>query len=496
VSTAKVVGIETEYGIVVDGPTPVNPVFGSSMVVSAYRASVRRDVGWDHTDEQPFRDARGFDVALPPHGASDAELSMANSVLTNGARLYVDHAHPEYATPECTNARDVVVWDKAGEMILASAAQLAAASLPAGSRVLIHKNNTDGKGAAYGTHENYLVPRSLPFGALTEALLPFFVSRIVFVGAGRIGTEFSDADVPFQLSQRADFFEVDVGLETTLKRPLMNTRDEPHADPEVYRRLHVINGDANLCEIATFLKVGTMMLVLDAIEDGYITDELAVTHPVAAMQQISHDPTLRQKVALRDGRRLTAVDIQRAYLAAVEKHLADRGVSSDDTDLVVDWWNRVLEAADHSPHDLAGVVDWATKWEIVEGFAARHALPITHDRVRMVDLQYHDVRQDKGLFQRLVARGRVERLVSDEEVSAAITTPPGDTRAWFRGECIRRFPEAVVAAGWDAIVFDVGREALQRVPMMDPFKGTQATTEHLFNQVSSAAELLDAIQRR
>ncbi|MFP4635951.1 MAG: proteasome accessory factor PafA2 family protein, partial [Nitriliruptoraceae bacterium] len=232
-ATPKYVGVETEYGIAVDGPQEVNPVLASSLVVGAYRDPGDRDVGWDHTDEDPLRDARGYQSADPHEAAIDDELGLANTVLTNGARFYVDHAHPEYATPECSNARDLVIWDKAGERILEDAAARATRTLPQGSRVLVHKNNTDGKGAAYGTHENYLVPRSVPFGRLTRQLLPFFVSRLIYVGAGRLGSELSD-DVPFQLSQRADFFEVEVGLETTLKRPLMNTRDEPHADPELH----------------------------------------------------------------------------------------------------------------------------------------------------------------------------------------------------------------------------------------------------------------------
>ena len=490
-ATAKYVGVETEFGITVDGPTDVNPVLASSMVVGAYRAMGDRDVRWDHTDEHPLRDARGYEAPDPHEPVSDDELGLANTVLTNGARFYVDHAHPEYSTPECSNARDLVIWDKAGERILEDAARRAASTLPAGGRVLIHKNNTDGKGAAYGTHENYLVPRSVPFGQLTRMLLPFFVSRLVYVGSGRIGTEF-DTDVAYQLSQRADFFEVEVGLETTLKRPLMNTRDEPHADPERYRRLHVINGDANLCEVATFLKVGTFLLLLDVIEDEALPELPVLAQPVQAFQQVSHDLTCTRPLRLEDGSSVTALELQGHYLEACKRYVKDRDVDPVTAE-VLERWEAVLTTAESDPRDLAGQVDWATKLDLLENYRDRHGLDWGHDRLKMVDLQYHDVRQDKGLYQRLAARGRVERLVAESEIQHAIGNPPTDTRAWFRGECIRRFRGHIVAAGWDALIFDVGREALQRVPMMEPGRGTRESLGDLLDEVDSAAELLDRL---
>ncbi len=488
-TTPKFVGVETEYGIAVDGPTEVNAVLASSLVVGAYRRSGRRDVRWDHTDEHPMRDARSPEPDDAYEPSIDDELGLANTVLTNGARFYVDHAHPEYSTPECTNARDLVVWDKAGEWVLRNAAARAADTLPQGSRVLVHKNNTDGKGAAYGTHENYLVDRQVPFGHLTRLLLPFFVSRTLYVGAGRIGSEL-DESVGFQLSQRADFFEVEVGLETTLKRPLMNTRDEPHADPQRYRRLHVINGDANLCEVATYLKVGTMLLILDMIEDGELTDVPELADPVSAFHAFSHDVTCRGRVRLADGGEASAVELQRHYLDACQRYVKQREIVDPTTLDVLQRWQQVLDLVDDDPRQLAGIVDWATKLELLEGYRRRHDLPWTHDRMKMVDLQYHDVRLESGLYHRLVERGRVERLVGDDEVAAAVHTPPVDTRAWFRGECIRRFGEDVVAAGWDSLVLDVGGESLQRVPMMEPGRGTRELTGALLEEVTTAAELV------
>jgi Pup amidohydrolase len=482
------VGVETEFGIAVTGPSEVNPVLASSMVVGAYRAAGPAEVRWDHADEHPLRDARGYEVPDPHEPIGDDELGLANTVLTNGARFYVDHAHPEYSSPEVTNARDLVIWDKAGERILEDAAQRAAQTLPPGSRVLIHKNNTDGKGAAYGTHENYLVPRDVPFGKLTRQLLPFFVSRPVYVGAGRIGSEL-DPDVHFQLTQRADFFEVEVGLETTLKRPLMNTRDEPHADPDRYRRLHVINGDANLCEVATYLKVGTMMLVLALIEDDALPEPPALAEPVAAFHAVSHDLTQSRPLRLADGTTATPIELQWHYLEAARKH-HERGDLPPASGEVLARWEQVLTVAEVEPRRLAGQVDWATKLQLLEAYRDRESLEWSHDRLKAIDLQYHDVRRDKGLYQRLAARGRVELLVTEDEIQAAIASPPVDTRAWFRGECLRRFPSQVVAAGWDSLILDVGRDALQRVPMMEPGRGTKAQMAELLDEVGDAAELL------
>jgi Pup amidohydrolase len=492
VSTPKYVGTETEFGITVVGPTEVNPVLASSMVVGAYR--VAGDIRWDHTDEHPLRDARGYEVPDAHEPPTDEELGLANTVLTNGARFYVDHAHPEYSSPECSNARDLVVWDKAGERILEDAARRAEATLPEGSRVVIHKNNTDGKGAAYGTHENYLVPRTVPFGRLTRELLPFFVTRPIYTGAGRLGSEL-DADVAYQLTQRADFFEVDIGLETTLKRPLMNTRDEPHADPERYRRLHVINGDANLCEVATFVKVGTMLIVLDLIEDEALGEVPTLARPVEAFHRVSHDLDCSQPLELDDGRWMTALEIQGLYLETAKRYLKDRDLDPVTAD-VLDRWEALLATAEVDPRQLAGQVDWATKLDLLEGYRQRHGLGWDHDRLKMVDLQYHDVRRDKGLYQRLAERGRVERLVAESEIAHAVANPPTDTRAWFRGECLRRFRGQIVAAGWDSLIFDTGADALQRVPMMEPGRGTREHVGRLLEEVDSAAELLAELTGR
>src|SRR5437764_4853540 len=281
----KVCGIETEYGILMRAAGDPNPITASSLLINAYVAQLQRKVGWDFEDESPGRDARGFarEGAMPP----EVETHLVNAVLTNGARYYVDHAHPEFSTPECADALECVRYDKAGERVLARSMVAAAALLPPDQGVVVYKNNSDRKGNSYGCHENYLMDRAVPFGRIVQHVMPHFVTRQIYTGAGKVGSEAPSQTaetVPYQLSQRADFFEEEVGLETTLKRPIVNTRDEPHADAQKYRRLHVIIGDANLCEVATYLKVGVTAIILAMIEDDFFGDiDLALATPVAAL---------------------------------------------------------------------------------------------------------------------------------------------------------------------------------------------------------------------
>src|SRR6202041_2938421 len=267
---------------------------------------------------------------------TDEDLGLANVILTNGGRLYVDHAHPEYSSPECTNPLSVVIWDKAGERVMAEAAAKAA-TVPGSAPIQLYKNNTDNKGVSYGSHENYLMRRATPFADIVRFLVPFFVSRQVICGAGRVGIGADGRGSGFQISQRADFFEVEVGLETTLKRPIINTRDEPHADPEKYRRLHVIIGDANMSEVATYLKMGTTALVLAMIEDKFFSHhDLSLEAPVADLRAVSHDPSLKYLVTLRDGRKMTAVQLQTEYLELARKYVEDKyGTDADDMTLDV-----------------------------------------------------------------------------------------------------------------------------------------------------------------
>src|SRR5436190_8205137 len=450
-SVRRVMGTEVEYGVSVPGQPGANPMVTSSQVVNAYGARPELTKGgrarWDYEEESPLRDARGFSYsgALydPAEALADEDLGLANVILTNGARLYVDHAHPEYSTPEVTNPRDVVLWDKAGEQVMAEASRRAA-RIPGTSPIQLYKNNTDGKGASYGAHENYLMDRKTPFIDIIRGLVPFFVTRQVFAGAGRVGIGTEGRTQGFQLSSRADFFEVEVGLETTLKRPIINTRDEPHADADKYRRLHVIIGDANLAELSTYLKVGTTSLVLDLIESGVRFDQLKLADPVRAVHTISHDPTLKATVELSNGRKFSGLDLQFAYHELAARHLERADIDRVSED-VLQSWGDIVDALARDPQECADRLDWPAKLRLLEGFRARDGLNWSSPRLHLVDLQYSDVRLDKGLYNRLVARGSMKRLVTEEEVVAAMTTPPLDTRAYFRGRCLERYPNAIAA---------------------------------------------------
>ena len=489
---AKVIGTETEYGVAAAGQPDFNPVLSSSLLISSYAGSLRR-IRWDYEDESPLRDARGFEP-VSGREMSEEDLGLANVILPNGARYYVDHAHPEYSTPECLSPRDLVIHDKAGERVLERSLDVVATEMPSTPALAIYKNNSDGKGNSYGTHENYLVDRTTPFADIVRDLTPFFVSRQIFTGAGKLGLEAQWDDRGrhvFQLTQRADFFETEVGLETTLKRPIINTRDEPHADPEKYRRLHVIVGDANLCEVATFLKVGTTSIVLKMIEDGFLPD-FSLVNPVAAIHDVSRDVSLTAQVALTDGRRMTALQLQTEYLELARKYV-DREDDTLENREVVDRWESVLQGLAADPRSLRGQLDWVAKLAVLEGFRDRDGLAWSDPKLRAIDLQYHDVRRDRGLYHRLERSGTVERLTTDDEIERAVMEPPDDTRAFFRGRCIAKFPDAIAAASWDSVIMDTGRDALQRIPMREPLRGTRAHVEDLLDACDDAAALVDRL---
>lgn len=485
----KVCGIETEYGIQLVGPGDANPITASSVLINAYLAEVKRRVGWDFEDESPGRDARGF--AREGSMAPVVETHLVNAVLTNGARYYVDHAHPEYSTPECANALDAVKWDRAGETILIRSMAAAAASLPPGQRIVIYKNNSDGKGNSYGCHENYLMDRSVPFAQIVSRITPHFVSRQLFAGAGKVGTEVTGGaeGVNFQLSQRADFFEEEVGLETTLKRPIVNTRDEPHADTRKYRRFHVIVGDANLSEVATFLKVGTTSLVLAMIEDGFDGDrDLTLARPVKAIREISWDPTLATAVELADGSKITGLEIQWELLEQSRRY-ADRtglealgGVGAE----VLDRWESTLTALESDPMSLKRQLDWVAKLSLLDAYRHRDGTGWEDPKMAALDLQYHDLRPERSLFARL----GMEKLIDQKEAEEAVLEPPRNTRAYFRGRCLQRWAGSITAANWDSLVFDLGSDPLRRVPMMEPLRGTAEVVDKLLDGCSTPAELV------
>ncbi len=513
----KVLGIETEYGILVRGAAESNPIAASSVLINAYvndlartantgvsapspatgtapiRAS-RVKVGWDFEDESPGNDARGFS----PDGtmAPEVETHLVNAVLTNGARYYVDHAHPELSTPECADPRTVVVFDRAAEVILVRSMLAASRSLPDGHEVVVYKNNSDRKGNSYGCHENYLMDRAIPFGQIVTHAMAHFITRQVFCGAGKVGSEANGVGieaVPFQLSQRADFFEEEVGLETTLKRPIVNTRDEPHADAQKYRRLHVIVGDANLSEVATFLKVGTTALVLSMIEDDFLPRQFRFQSPVHVLRRVSYDLTLRQPHLLVDGTTVTALDVQWELYDRARKYADANGlecIGGDDVGTaVLTRWEAVLNGLETDPAALADQLDWVAKHRLIEGYRERHRLAWDDHRLAAMDLQYHDLRPDRSLAARL----GLERVTTDDEVERAVTEPPSDTRAYFRGRCLQRWGDAIVAANWDSLVFDIGGDPLRRVPMMEPLRGTKEHVGRLIDECATPAELMERL---
>ncbi|MEC8977214.1 MAG: depupylase/deamidase Dop [Actinomycetota bacterium] len=488
----KVLGIETEFGVLHRNEGESNPVAASSMIINAYvNGYLERRVGWDFEDEHPGVDARGFNEfdALAP----EIETHLVNAVLTNGARYYVDHAHPELSTPECTDAFQCTIYDRAAEEILIRSMEKANQLLPDGEELVIHKNNSDGKGNSYGCHENYLVDRSVPFGRIVAEIMPFFITRQVFCGAGKVGSEVTGLthdEVPFQITQRADFFEEEVGLETTLKRPIVNTRDEPHADSKRYRRLHVIVGDANMSEVQTYLKLGTTAIVLAMIDDDMAPGDCVFEWSVRSLREVSYDIELELNHRLANGDKATALEIQWVYYAAAERWAERFGfdvVGGEEVgrDLMTRWAD-VLTALEEDPDSLADSIDWIAKRRLYEGFRSRHGIEWSDPKMAALDLQYHDLRPSKGLARRI----GLSRITNDAQVEAAITQPPPTTRAFFRGRCLEKFPDQIVAANWDSMVFDVGSDPLRRVPMLEPLRGTAAHVASLLDECDDAGELL------
>src|SRR5216117_1102821 len=453
----KVMGIETEYGITVKNQPDFNPILSSLLLINSYETYRSSRVRWDYEAESPLRDARGFEYMEEKEGTSKEESRLINLILSNGARFYVDHAHPEYSSPETTNPRDTVIWDRAGERILNLSRQRAEAVSPPEQRILIYKNNTDSKGNSYGTHENYLMDRKVPFARIVQHLMPFFVTRQIFTGAGTVGAE-------------------------------------PHADPEKYRRLHVIVGDANLSEIANYLKVGTMAIVLSMVEDDFIDRDLSLDSPVLAFRKVSRDLSCREPIRLKDGRSVTAVDVQREFLELAQRYYRDREKEGWVGD-VLTRWEHTLDGLAGDPMRLGRELDWVIKRQLIENYMAKHGLAWDDSRVQMIDLQYHDIRPGKGLYAKLEEAEAVERLVTDDEISKAIYDPPKDTRAYFRGMCLQRYADEIMSASWDSVIFDLKEGPLKKIFMLEPLRGTEAHVRQLLTESPTAADLLRNISR-
>ena len=484
-----VMGTEVEYGIIVKNDPDFDPISSCVLLVNAYREDPDGTILWDYDQENPLADARGFQVDGEKYTPNQQENIARNKTLVNGARYYVDHAHPEYSCPEVTNARDLVVHEKAGERVVEISRREANSLLPSGAEMLLHKNNSDRKGNSYGCHENYLMDRRTSFKRIVEHLLPFFATRQVYCGAGKVGSENRAHPCDYQISQRADFFETEVALDTMVKRPLVNTRDEPHADRDKYRRLHVIVGDSNMSEYTIYLRNGVTAVILQMIEDGAIGRDLILRDPVQAIKEVSHDPSLEHELQLDNGKRMTAVQMQCEYLEMAQAYVAKNPVDAVVKD-VMEKWAHVMDCLQRDPDELTGQIDWLVKRRLINGFMDRKGLDWDSPQVQMLDLQYHDTRPDKGLYYMLERQGQVERIVTDEEILAAVHTPPADTRAYFRGECLRRYPSEVFGVNWDSISFGLDDEPIKRVMMSEPLKGSREMVEDLLDRSASASELL------
>src|SRR2546422_195044 len=397
----KVMGIETEYGITVKNQPDFNPILSSLLLINSYETYRSSRVRWDYEAESPLRDARGFEYMEEKEGTSKEESRLINLILSNGARFYVDHAHPEYSSPETTNPRDLVIWDRAGERILNLSRQRAEAVSPPEQRILIYKNNTDYKGNSYGTHENYLMDRKVPFARIVHSI----------------------------------------------------------------------------------------------VEDDFIDRDFSIDGPVAAYRQVSRDLACRETIRLKDGSTLTAVDLQREFLALAHRYYRERQAPEPWVGEVLARWERTLDRLAEDPMSLGRELDWVIKHQLIENYMAKHDLEWNDSRVQMIDLQYHDIRPGKGLYGKLEESDAVERIVTDDEISKAMYDPPKDTRAYFRGMCLQRYAEEIVSASWDSVIFDLKEGPLKKIFMLEPLRGTEAHVRGLLTESPTASDLLRNISR-
>ena len=470
-------GIETEIGIARDNDDDLDVVSESIALV---RSVVEPGVlmRWDYGSEDPHADMRGFhvpelrqDTDEANYYAEDSERELtyveikSDLVLGNGARFYNDHAHPEYCTPECSTLDEIIAQDRAGERILMACAQQLTAQR--GHPVRLYKNNTDFRGHSYGCHENYLLPRSLPWGQLAQGVQAFLVTRQIFAGAGKFAIEEEDRFISseFQIAQRSDFFSELQSVDTMQRRPLVNTRDEPHANPRLYRRFHVILGDANMSPFATRLKIGTTALVLEALARDPQRAWPQLAEPLLALPAISRDLSFRWEVALADGKRTTALELQREYLAVV-KLVCDLSLPAK-AKLVADW-EAVLNDLGTDVLLCRNRLDWVAKLALVQEFQAAQNIASDDPWLQSLDLEYHRLDLAEGLYYALEQSGVMLGVPEEAAIRRAVREPPLTTRALVRGKCIQKFAAAVESAQWDHITLQAGGESL-KISLMDLF---------------------------
>jgi len=408
----------------------------------------------------------------------------SNVFLENGARLYLDvGSHPEFATPECDSLEDVVAHDKAGERILEGPVRGAEERLEEeGIRgeIFVFKNNTDSAGNSYGCHENYLVSRHKDFHRTVDILIPFLVTRQIFLGAGKLTQ--TPRGTAFSIAQRADHIWEGVSSATTRSRPIINTRDEPHADAERYRRLHVIAGDSNMSEYATFVKVGTMVALLQMIERDVVFRDLSLENPIRAIREISHDVTCRRKIKLANGRELSALDIQWEYLDRAMRFARNPGFPPE-VQGAIDRWEHLLTGLEKDPMTLDREVDWVIKHRLLERYSDRRGLPMSDPRMSMMDLSYHDVDRNRGLYYLLESKGMVDRVVTDEKVAQAVRQPPQTTRARLRGAFIKAAKARKRDFTVDWVHLKLNDQAQRTVMCKDPFKSHDERVDKLIESL-------------
>jgi proteasome accessory factor A len=405
----------------------------------------------------------------------------SNVFLENGARLYLDvGSHPEYATPECDSVTELVGHDKAGERILESllsAAQMRLHEEGISGEVYLFKNNTDSAGNSYGCHENYLVARQGEFARMAEILIPFFVTRQVYAGAGKV--LHGPRGAQYCLSQRAEHIWEGVSSATTRSRPIINTRDEPHADAERYRRLHVIVGDSNMSEFTSFLKVGVTDLVLRMVEENSVMRDLTLENPIRAIREISHDITCRKRVRLASGRELSALDIQTEYLERATRFAERHGLDPVASKVLKAWEHALQALRDGALDRLVRKVDWVAKYNLLTKYREKHGLSLSHPRIALMDLAYHDVNQERGLYYLLQRRGMIDRVVDEQDVQRAMKDPPQSTRAKLRGEFIRRAKQRRRDYTVDWVHLKLNDQAQRTVLCKDPFRSKDERVEQL-----------------
>ncbi|MBT4104853.1 MAG: proteasome accessory factor PafA2 family protein [Nitrospina sp.] len=460
--SVPLLGLETEYGIVREDLENSDPVEESMKLLQACE---RKSVfcKWAYSQENSHLDMRGFRVTSLAQDeeedafcAEDRKRSYSyldmkcDRVLTNGARFYNDHTHPEYSTPECNSVLSLVAHDVAGERIVAECVAIRNREL-GGNSLQVFKNNTDYSGHSYGTHDNYLIPRETPFEDVVNGLAPFLVTRQLYAGAGKVGSENADDFQGLQLAQRSDFIETLLSIETMTKRPLINTRDEPHAVSNRYRRLHLILGDANMSAYATALKVGSTVLVLNLIASGEKLADLELADPVADVLRVSLDRTTA--LQRKTGGTITALEIQEAYVEAAEKAFAGK---NREWDWILAEWKRTLDELRHSPEKLSDRIDWAIKEKLFTEFMQSEGIGWEDPWLKSLDLEYHNLDPERGLYLGLQQEGAVHSLLNEKEIARAMESPPDGTRAKIRGQAVAQDAENIKSIHWTGVEFASG----------------------------------------